>query len=104
MARFQNGMRPVHPGEILREEFLVPFGMSANALAVALHVTPARINDIVRERRGITPDTALRLAQYFGGDAESWLNLQQSYDLKIARREHGGEIASEIAPRDLEPV
>ncbi|WP_059412076.1 HigA family addiction module antitoxin [Cupriavidus basilensis] len=104
MARFQNGMRPVHPGEILREEFLVPFGMSANALAVALHVTPARINDIVRERRGITPDTALRLAQYFGGDAESWLNLQQSYDLKIARREHGGEITSEIAPRDLEPV
>lgn len=104
MARFQNGMRPVHPGEILREEFLVPFGMSANALAVVLHVTPARINDIVRERRGITPDTALRLAQYFGGDAESWLNLQQSYDLKIARREHGGEITSEIAPRDLEPV
>jgi addiction module HigA family antidote len=102
MARFQNGMRPIHPGEILREEFLVPFGMSANALAVALHVTAARINDIVRERRGVTPDTALRLARYFGGDAESWLNLQLSYDLKVAQREHGKEIAAEIAPRDLE--
>lgn len=102
MARFQNGMRPVHPGEILREEFLVPLGMSANALAVALHVTAARINDIVRERRGITPDTALRLARYFGGDAESWLKLQLSYDLKVAQREHGKEIAAEITPRDLE--
>ncbi|MGO4153042.1 HigA family addiction module antitoxin [Cupriavidus sp. YAF13] len=102
MARFQNGMRPVHPGEILREEFLAPLGMSANALAVALHVTAARINDIVRERRGITPDTAMRLARYFGGDAESWLNLQQSYDLKVAQREHGKEIAAQIAPRDLE--
>ncbi|MDF3838952.1 HigA family addiction module antitoxin [Cupriavidus basilensis] len=101
MARFQNGMRPIHPGEILREEFLVPLGMSANALAVALHVTAARINDIVRERRGITPDTAMRLARYFGGDAESWLNLQQAYDLKIAQREHGKEIAAQIAPRDL---
>ncbi len=102
MARFHNGMRPVHPGEILREEFLVPLGMSANALAVALHVTAARINDLVRERRGITPDTAMRLARYFGGDAESWLNLQQSYDLKVAQREHGKEIAAQIAPRDLE--
>ncbi|MDR3383647.1 HigA family addiction module antitoxin [Cupriavidus basilensis] len=102
MARFHNGMRPVHPGEILREEFLAPLGMSANALAVALHVTAARINDIVRERRGITPDTAMRLARYFGGDAESWLNLQQSYDLKVAQREHGKEIAAQIAPRDLE--
>lgn len=75
MARFQNKMRPVHPGEILREEYLAPLGMSANALATALHVTPARINDIVRERRGVTPDTALRLARYFGGDAQTWLNL-----------------------------
>ncbi|MCP3019067.1 HigA family addiction module antitoxin [Cupriavidus basilensis] len=102
MARFHNGMRPVHPGEILREEFLAPLGMSANALAVALHVTAARINDIVRERRGITPDTAMRLARYFGGDAESWLNLQQSYDLKVAQRAYGKEIAAQIAPRDLE--
>ena len=79
---FKNGMRPVHPGEILREDFLVPLGMSAHALSKALHVTPARINDIVREKRGITPDTALRLARFFGGDAGSWLNLQQDYSIK----------------------
>ena len=72
----KNNMRPIHPGEILREEFLVPLGMSANALAIALRVPAPRVNDIVLERRAITPDTALRLAQYFGGDAESWMNLQ----------------------------
>jgi addiction module HigA family antidote len=83
MARFYNGMRPIHPGEILREEYLVPLSMTAHALATALHVTPpTRINEIVRERRGITPDIALRLARYFGGDAETWLNLQQAFDRK----------------------
>jgi addiction module HigA family antidote len=71
----KNGMRPIHPGEILREEYLVPLGLSANALARALGVTTARVNDIVRERRGITGDAALRLARYFGTDAQSWLNL-----------------------------
>lgn len=83
---FKNGMRPVHPGEILREEFMKPLGLSANALARALHVTPARINDIARERRGITADTALRLARYFGGDAQSWLNLQAAFDLRMAEQ------------------
>lgn len=82
----KNGMRPVHPGEILREEFMEPLDLSANALAKALHVTPARINDIARERRGITADTALRLARYFGGDAQSWLNLQTAFDLRTAER------------------
>ena len=81
----KNGMRPIHPGEILREEFLAPRGMTAHALSKALQVTPSRINDIVREKRGITPDTALRLSRFFGGDAQSWLNLQHAYDLKIAR-------------------
>ncbi|SOY66894.1 HigA family addiction module antitoxin [Cupriavidus taiwanensis] len=100
MARFENGMRPVHPGEILREEYLVPLDMSANALALALRVTPARINEIVREQRGITPDTALRLARYFGGDARSWMNLQVSYDLKVAQRDHGERIAAEVVPRE----
>ncbi|MBB2917561.1 HigA family addiction module antitoxin [Cupriavidus alkaliphilus] len=100
MAYFKDGMRPVHPGEILREEYLVPLDMSANALAVALRVTAARINEIVREERGITPDTALRLARYFGGDARSWLNLQVNYDLKVAERDHGERIAAEITPRD----
>src|SRR5882757_415820 len=72
----KNGMRPVHPGEVLREDFMKPLGLSANALARALGVTAARINDIVRERRGVSGDTALRLARYFGTDAQSWLNLQ----------------------------
>ncbi len=72
---FKNGMRPVHPGEILREDYLVSLNMSANALAKALNVPAPRINDIVRERRGVTADTAMRLARYFGGDARSWLNL-----------------------------
>ena len=67
---FKNGMRPIHPGEILREDFLKPLGMSANALAKALNVPAPRINDIVRERRGVSADTAMRLARYFGGSAE----------------------------------
>jgi addiction module HigA family antidote len=95
----KNGMRPVHPGEILREEFMVPLGLSANALARALGVTPARINDIVRERRGISGDTALRLAQYFGTDARSWLNLQASYDLRVAELAAGKAIQRAIKPR-----
>jgi addiction module HigA family antidote len=78
-------MRPIHPGEILREEFLVPFGMSASALAVALHVPAPRINDVVRERRGVTADTALRLARFFGNSAAFWMTLQDDYDLAVAR-------------------
>ena len=98
MARSHNEMRPVHPGEILREEYIVPLGMTANALAAALHVTPAGINDIVRERRGITPDTALRLARYFGGDAETWLNLQQAFDLNTSLALRKEQIAREVTP------
>jgi len=82
----KNGLRPIHQGEILKEDFLKPLNMSAYALAKALHVTPARIIKIVREERGISTDTALRLARYFGGDAQSWLNLQQTYHLKIAEK------------------
>ncbi len=82
MSRPVNRMRAIHPGEILREDFLVPLGMSANALAMALAVPATRIHEIVNERRGITADTAERLAHYFGGDAASWLNLQNAYDLK----------------------
>lgn len=95
----KNGMRPVHPGEILREEYMVPLGLSANALARALGVTPARINEIVRERRGITGDTALRLARYFGTDAQSWLNLQAAYDLRVAEMEGGKAVEREVKPR-----
>ncbi|MBB1489366.1 HigA family addiction module antitoxin [Oceanospirillum sediminis] len=78
-----NKMRAIHPGEILQEEYLEPLGMSANALAIALQVPATRIHAIVKQERAVTPDTALRLARYFGGDAQSWLNLQQAYDLKI---------------------
>jgi addiction module HigA family antidote len=72
--------------------------MSANALAKALHVTAARINEIVKEERGVTLDTALRLARYFGGDAQSWLNLQLAYDLKIAEKALIKTINAEIVP------
>lgn len=92
----KNGMRPVHPGEILREDFLVELGMSANALARALNVPAPRINDIVRERRGVSADTALRLARYFGGDAQSWLNLQSMYDLRMAEIAAGKKIEREV--------
>jgi addiction module HigA family antidote len=93
-----NKMRPIHPGEILREEFLAPLDMSANALAMRLHVPAPRINDIVRERRSITPDTALRLARCFDTTAQFWLNLQSSYDLKLAEIEGGRKIAEEVRP------
>lgn len=75
-------MRPVHPGEVLREDYLAPLDMSVNALAVALGVPATRMHEIVKERRAITADTAARLARYFGGDALSWLALQADYDLK----------------------
>ena len=79
-----NAMRPIHPGEILREEFLVPMQMSASALAIAVQVPAPRINDVVRERRGVSADTALRLGRYFGTSADFWMGLQTDYDLKTA--------------------
>ncbi len=93
-------MRPIHPGQILREDYLGPLNMSANALAVALRIPTPRINDVVRERRSVSPDTVLRLSRFFGGDAQSWLNLQTAYDLKIA--EANADLA-EIVPLS-EPV
>ncbi len=88
---------PVHPGEVLREDFMVPFGLSSNALAAAIGVTAARVNDIVRGRRGITADTALRLARYFGTDARSWLNLQQRYEMECAE-DAIGDVLDSIEP------
>ena len=93
----KNGMRPIHPGEILREEYLAPLGMSANALAKALRVAAPRINDIVRERRGISADTALRLARFFKTDVQSWLNLQMHYDLQCAE-DAAGHAINRIQP------
>lgn len=98
MGMFKNGMRAVHPGEVLREDYLKPLNMSANALAKALHVPASRINDIVLERRGVTADTALRLERYFGSDAEGWINLQAIYDLKVAQKQAARTIEKEVAP------
>lgn len=100
MTRPTNRMRPVHPGEILREDFLAPLGMSANALAISLNVPATRIHAIVNERRSITADTAERLARYFGGDAASWLSLQATYDLKTLPTRD--EILKRIEPRVTE--
>jgi len=91
-------VRPIHPGEILKEDYLVSLELTPNALAKALHVPASRINDIVLERRAITPDTALRLARYFGNDAQSWINLQSAYDLKMAIQKQGEEINKSISP------
>lgn len=82
MGRTANKMRPVHPGEVLREDYLAPLGMSVNALALSLGVPATRMHEIVKERRAVTADTAARLARFFGGDAASWLVMQANYDLK----------------------
>lgn len=82
MAQPVNRMRAVHPGEVLREDYLAPLGLSVNALSIALGVPATRMHEIVKERRSVTADTAARLARYFGGDAASWLALQAQYDLK----------------------
>ncbi len=94
----ENNMRAIHPGEILKEEYLIPLGLSANALSLALRVPSSRIGEILKQRRGITPDTALRLAKYFRTDAQSWMNLQIDYDLKLATEHSGKQIERDIQP------
>ncbi|KGB92492.1 HigA family addiction module antitoxin [Burkholderia cepacia] len=94
----KNGMRPIHPGEILREEFLVPLKLSVNALALALNVPATRLHEIVKERRGITADTAYRLGRYFDTSPEFWLNLQATYDLKTLPTRN--EIDRKVEPRE----
>ena len=96
--RIPNGMRPIHPGEILRDEYLAPLGMSARKLASELHVPSNRISAILNESRGITGDTALRLARYFGSSAQFWINLQASYELRSAEVTAGGQIEREVQP------
>lgn len=91
----------VHPGEILREEFLKPMGMSAYELAKRLRVPPPRVNDIVLERRGISANTAVRLARFFGTSEQFWLNLQANYEISLVKAEHAKEIDL-IEPRPLE--
>ena len=93
---------PIHPGELLREDFLAPMGLSANALALALRVPVTRISEIVRERRGITADTALRLARYFGTAPDFWMKVQMTFDLEVASQASTERIQLEVfpAPRD----
>lgn len=92
-------MPALHPGEMLREEFMKPLGLSANALAIALRVPVTRISEIVRERRGITADTALRLARYFNMTPEFWMRLQMDYDLESAAEPLARTLEEEIRPR-----
>jgi len=91
--------KPVHPGEMLREEFLIPLKISASRLAIELRVPVTRISEILNERRGITADTALRLERYFGMSADFWVGLQKDFDLQTVRLAEGKKIAREIRPR-----
>lgn len=91
-------LEPIHPGEILEEEFMIPLGLSANALARRIDVPVTRISEIVRGNRGITADTALRLARLFGTSSELWQGLQAEYDLRLARRDVAHEIQERIVP------
>lgn len=92
---------PIHPGEVLREDFMRPLGLSMNALALALRVPVPRIAEIVHERRSITPDTALRLGRYFNTSARFWLNLQSAFELEVAEDKLAADIAREVHPRPL---
>ncbi len=98
MAKSQKLLPPIHPGEILRADFMEPLGLSMNRLALDLRVPVTRIAEIVHERRGITPDTALRLARYFSTSAAFWLNLQSAYDLEVAHDELSRTIKREVRP------
>ena len=98
IGRPKSGMRPVHPGEILREE-LEELGLSANTLAERLDVAASRITEILRERRGVTADTALRLAHYFGTTPQVWINLQKEYELRTVEIRAGRKIAASVKPR-----
>jgi addiction module HigA family antidote len=90
---------PIHPGEILREEFIAPLGMSAHQLALALRVPATRVNDIVNGKRGITADTALRLARYFGTTSRFWMNMQASGELEVAEDQQGKAVERGVLPQ-----
>src|SRR5271154_1018150 len=99
MAKAQQLLPAIHPGEILRAEFMEPLQLSMNRLALDLHVPVTRIAEIVHERRGITPDTALRLGRYFNTSARFWMNAQTSYDLEVAQDE-----LQRVIERDVRPL
>src|SRR5436305_10947935 len=98
MPKAQKLLPPIHPGEILRADFMEPLHLSMNRLAIDLHVPVTRIAEIVHERRGITPDTALRLARYFNTSARFWLNAQSAYDLEVAEDELQRTIERDVHP------
>jgi addiction module HigA family antidote len=91
---------PVHPGDVLRHDFLEPLGVTAHALALALRVPANRITSILSGQRAVTAETALRLSRHFGVSAAFWLNLQKAYELEVAERAAGDRIRAEVAPRD----
>ena len=91
-------MRPIHPGEILLEDYIKPMGVSVRAVATALHVPYSHLSEIVKGERGVSADTALRLERYFGSEAKGWLNLQAAYELRVAEIENGKAITEDIQP------
>lgn len=95
---FKNGMRPVHPGEVLVKDYIRPMGASVRAVAMALHVPYSRLSEITKGKRGVSADTALRLERYFGSEAQGWLNLQTAYDLRRAQISAGKSITKTIQP------
>src|ERR1700680_1836884 len=97
-------LKPVHPGEILREEFMAPLGLSMNRMAMDLRVPVTRIADIVNERRGITADTALRFARYFRTSPSFWMNLQTRYDLEYAEDEIATKVQRDVQPLEIQPA
>lgn len=99
---FKNGMCPVHPGEVLVEDYIKPMGVSVRAVALALRVPYSRLSEIAKGERSVSADTALRLERYFGSEAQGWLNLQSAYDLRVAQTAVGKAIVKQIQP--LVPV
>ena len=93
-------LAPVHPGEVLKHDFMEPFALSAAALAKAIGVAPTRISELIRGQRGVTAETALRLARFFNTDARSWMNLQQRYELEVVAREHADALRA-IRPLEV---
>ncbi|XLZ69493.1 HigA family addiction module antitoxin [Massilia sp. SR12] len=95
---FKNGMRPVHPGEILMDDCIKPMGVRVRAVAIALSVSCSRLSEITKGQRGISADTALRLKRYFGSEAQRWLSLQSAFDLRVAESAAGKKIANKMKP------
>jgi antitoxin HigA-1 len=91
-------LKPIHPGEILREEFMVPLGLNANGLALALHVPAPSVYDIIHEKRGISPEMALRLGVAFKTTPDFWLNLQSEFNLRVARNQKEALVKSQVQP------